>query len=208
MNYRPSIFTRRQRCGFTIVEVMIAALISILVAVSLMTATIMISGIAKSIRSQQRFSMNGKKAIETINREIRLAQSPIRVLADDGSAVLRGNRVSYAHEGESPGTREIFIAPGDNDFNTPWDNTLMLDPDTSVSDNEVEIIGELSPINLAGAFRYRDARTPLTVQIRVGDPTDEDGDGVFDNTDTHQSDRMSGAKLQGFEINITVAPRN
>jgi hypothetical protein len=169
------------------------------IAAGLVSLSITVGRMQKGIYAQQMALKNARKAIETINREIRLAKTPLRVVDANGDPAQAGNRVEFSRWGETT-VRSIELISDDNDLTTPWDNTLLYDPDTSVSGDEVEVTKGISAIQQGAAFRYTGATTPLVIKMRTGDPV-----GVEDTT---ASDAYSGPGMQGFEINITVGPRN
>lgn len=189
----------RPRAGITLVEFLMASGLFAIVAAGLVSLSIMVGRMQKSIYSQQMALKNAKKTIETMNREIRLAKAPLRLLDANGNPAQAGNRVEFSRWGETT-VRSIELISDDDDFTTPWDNTLLYDPDITVGGDEVEVTKSISPIQQGAAFRYTGATTPLTVKMRTGDPV-----GV---EDTKASDAYTGPGMQGFEINITVAPRN
>ena len=73
------------------------------------------------------------------------------------------------------------------------------DPNTGNGGDEVEIARWISPTNSAGAFNYTGLFSPVRVGLRTGDPVGIGGDA--------ESDLRTGRGKQGFEINITIAPR-
>ena len=189
----------RRRAAFTLVEIMIAFTLSVLVIGSVVGLALMAAKVHKSVFRQQIALCDAKRAIETINREIRLATTPLRLVDADGNSVLRGNRVLFSRPGETS-VRSIELRSTDAEIKTPWDNTLVYDPNTAIQDDEQEICRYISPSDTTDAFGYVSAATPLVVQMRTGDPVDPTVAGV--------SDLYTGMDMQGFEINITVAPRN
>ncbi len=215
-----SITRRNRRHGFTMVEVAIAGLISTTLGMGMITLTVMSQRIIKSDFSQQMAIRNAKAAIDGlngINRQFSMAVSSganaPRVYNSAGAVVANtwANRVEFSRPGDAAGKRRRYLlSPGpDGNMWTPWDNFLQYDPDTTVAGNEVIVATGLSPVNSGGAFRFTDATTPLTVQMRVGDPVTRPGDpktitqAELDNSNAH-----TGKGLQGVEINITVAARN
>ena len=182
------------------VELVIAATISTFLALGVISLTIFSGRFNKSTFTQQRSLKEAKETIETINREIRLAVAPLRVTDSGGNPGSVGHRVEFARPGEIDGLRSFELISQDDNFMTPWDNSLVFDPDTSTAGDELEICDMLTPLNLNGAFSYLGATIPLVVQMRTGDPV---GTG-----DLEQSNARTGVGIQGFEINITVAPRN
>ncbi len=195
----------RRRCqGFTLTEVMIAAAVSMFVAVGAFSLTIMSGRLDKSIASQQRFMKDARRAIEWLNRELRVAttdvMSPISVYDDDGDAAVRGNRVEFSRSGEAAGLRAFYLESDDDDMMTPWDNRLFYDPNTGAAGDEILVSRDIAPVNPNGAFQYEGASEPVVIQMRTGDPA---------NSTNEQEDwANSGANLQGVEINIRIAPRN
>lgn len=188
------------RRAVTLVEVMIASVLGSMVSIALVTFTIQASRMEKPIFYQQMSLSEGRSAIEAINREIRLATSPLRLVNASGNPDMRGNRVEFAHVGEPPGRRAIYLESDDGDIMTPWDNRLIYDPNTSVPGNERVLARWLSPIEDGVAFTYSGARSPLRVRLRAGDPVGDDADAA--------ESMRSGPGRQGFEINVSVAPRN
>ncbi|HUT26373.1 MAG TPA: hypothetical protein VM492_18740 [Sumerlaeia bacterium] len=156
---------------------------------------LMVSKSYKSMLSMHQAVRYAKAATEKINTEIRLAVAPIQVRDGNGAAAPRGNRAEFSRFGETT-VRRLELVSADADFMTPWDNTLVYDPDISVAGNEVVVSRWLAPVDPAGAFSYANATTPLTVRMRVGDPI---GD---------ESVARTGVGSQAAEINITVGPRN
>jgi prepilin-type N-terminal cleavage/methylation domain-containing protein len=187
------------RRGFTLVEIMVSSAISLAVAIGLTTLAITAGRLGRAVFYQQISLKNAQGAIEGINREIRLATTPLRVVDNAGAAAAQGNRVLLSRLGEPPGHRAIELVSADGDLKTPWDNTLVYDPNTDVGGDELVIAHWVTPIEEAGGFRYGGATTPLTVWMRAGDPV---GEGA------PVADTRSGPGMQGAEINITVAPRN
>jgi hypothetical protein len=187
------------RLGFTLVEVIIAGGISAATAIALAALTITVSRMEKALFYQQLFLKRGQSAIEGLNREIRLSTTPLRVVDESGNPVLRGNCVLFSRLGEAAYRRSIRLISTDENLMTPWDNSLVYDPDTTVAHNEVVIARWVSPINGTGVFSYGGAMTPLAVRMRAGDPV-----GV----NPRASNAHTGPGVQGVEINITVAPRN
>lgn len=201
MKRTPSMQTFKRQGAFTFIELIVAALISSLVALAIMSLFLMSLKMDRSIFSQQRSLHDAKSAIETLNREIRLAQAPLTVLDAAGNAADDGNRVEFGRTGEAPDARAIELVSDDGDLTTPWDNRLIYDPDTTAAGDEQLICDMVSPTNATlTAFNYQNATTPLQVTLRTGDPVRA--------ADTSASDAYTGRGMQGVEINITVAPRN
>ena len=196
---KATINRMRPRRGVTLTEFLIAGGLFVIIAAGLVSLSIMVGRMQKGIYSQQIALKNAKKTIETINREIRLAKVPLRVVDANGNPVQAGNRVEFSRWGETT-VRSIELISHDDDLATPWDNTLIYDPDTSVSGDEVEVTKGISAIQQGAAFRYTGATTPLIVKMRTGDSVRVEN--------TQASDAYTGPGMQGFEINITVAPRN
>jgi prepilin-type N-terminal cleavage/methylation domain-containing protein len=199
--------------GMTLIEIMIAAAISSVVAFGLIGLIIMSQRILKSNFSQQLSIRNAKRSIDGmngINAELRMATTDVRVFNNAGNQAQQGNRVTFNRPGEPQGRRQLRLNPGpDGDFFTPWDNFLEFDPDTSKNGDEVIVSRNLSPSNSAGAFLYGGAGTPVVVQMRAGDPRPRPGDTkTLSEEEILRANAHSGRGLQGVEINITVAPRN
>jgi prepilin-type N-terminal cleavage/methylation domain-containing protein len=190
----------RGRHAFTLVEILIAMSISALVVLSAIGLTITTGRMGKSIFAQQRSLKDAKGGIERLNREIRLATTPLSVLDAAGQPAMQGNTVAFARAGEAAGLRRFFLQSDDADLNTPGDNRLIYDPNVNQDGDEQVVARTISPSDPLGAFSYEDATTPLVVQLRTGDSLDEDA--------REESDRVTGVGMQGMEINITVAPRN
>jgi hypothetical protein len=153
----------------------------------------------KSIFFQQACLKEAQSAIEGLNREIRLATTDMRVVDESGAPAPQGNCVLFSRRDEPKYQRSIQLVSTDRDMLTPWDNTLVYDPDRATAGDEVVLARWVTPLAAAGAFSYHDASTPLVVWMRAGDPVG--GDLVAANA-------VSGPGIQGMEINITVAPRN
>lgn len=189
----------RHHAGFTLVEIMVAGLISSAVAIALAALTITGCRMERSIFYQQASLKEAQSAIEGLNREIRLATTPLRVVDDSGNAVPQGNCVLFSRLGEPPNQQSIRLVSTDQKMMTPWDNTLVYDPNRTVGGDEVVLARWVTPLATAGAFQYSGATTPLVVWMRVGDPV---------GGDLKAANVVSGPGIQGVEINITVAPRN
>ena len=195
-----SFWTHSGGCqGYTLVELLISCAISAMVAISLVGLVMTVSRLSQGVFYQQLALQQAQSTTEGINREIRLATTPLRVVNDAGASVAQGNCVLFSRLGEPADSRSFQLLAGDNDLMTPYDNTLVYDPDTSVTGDERVVAKWLSPLDPAGVFRYGGTTTPLTVWLRAGDPVG--GDSAAANA-------HSGPGLQGVEINIAVAPRN
>lgn len=188
----------RRRRGFSLVELTISAAIGSMLAIAILTSTILSSQMAKATFSQQRAIHDTKSITETLNREIHLAATPLAVFDEAGQPAPRGFRVDFSRPAEPGVTRRIELISGDGDWMTALDNRLVFDPDITIDGNEVELARGITPIVAAGIFAYGGARTPLAVQLRRGDPVGGDAD----------SDLVTGRGVQGVEINLTVSPRN
>lgn len=189
--------------GMTLLEIMVAGVIGSGVTFSVTSISTFIARGTKGIFFQQQSLKNAKNAIETINREIRLATTPLQVFDANGNPASQGNRVEFQRPGDAI-VRAFEIEAGpDGDLGTPWDNVLVYDPDISTDENEVEIARGVYPLNTVGAFVYSGATSPLVVQMRTGDPV-----GNLTPELETMSLTQTGRGTQGMEINITVAPRN
>ncbi|NQU45256.1 hypothetical protein HQ520_18390 [bacterium] len=178
------------------VEILVAATLSIAVAIALAALIITVSRMNHSVLYQQQSLRQAKTAIERINIEIRRATLPVRVVNPAGLPALQGNAIQFSRLGEPPYQHSIRIVSEDGDLMTPWDNALVYTP---AGGDDEQIARWVTPIEKNGAFRYSGATAPLTVWMRAGDPVDED---------LNDASARSGPGLQGVEINITVAPRN
>jgi len=194
----PALF-RRRTLGLTIVEVLVAGVISALVGTGMVVLTVMAVKIHRTSYYQQFSLLEARKAIESINDEVRLATAPLRVIDDSWNGAIQGNGVLFGHVGEPSNQRLLRLESVDEDMMTPQDNRLIYDPNTSVTGDEIEVARWLTPIEADGAFTYDGATTPLVVWMRAGDPVG-DAEGTVDH--------ITGPGTQGVEINITVAPRN
>ena len=203
MNRPPNPFPpreRNRRKGMTLVEIVIAGAISSMVAVGLMSLSVTAGRLGRSINYQQKSLWEAKAAIEGLNREIRMATTPLRVVDDDGNAAQWGNRVEFQRLNEASGRRSIELVSDDNDLMTPWDNRLIFDPNTNSNGDEIELAQWLTPLDVRGAFFYRGVVAPLQIQMRCGDSLGVDDDSI--------NDSHSGPGTQGMEISIFTAPRN
>ena len=189
----------------TIVEVLIASSLLVVVGLGMAATTIMCQRLFRSVNFQQRSLRDAKASIEVLNQEIRLATTPLTVLNSSGIPAQRGNRVQFRREGETT-VREIRIESTDADFQTPWDNRLIYDPDISTGGDEDIVAVNVIPFDLVnGAFAYSGALTALQAQFRVGDPAITEADNA---TLFREANFRSGPGLQGVEVNISIAPRN
>ncbi|MCL5271533.1 MAG: prepilin-type N-terminal cleavage/methylation domain-containing protein [bacterium] len=191
-----------RRRGLTLTEMMIASAVSAMVAIGLASLTTTATRMARAIYYQQLALREGKAAMEFINQEIRQATTPLRVLDAAGNTAVQGNAVVFSRAGESAGKREIQLVSTDGDLMTPWDNSLVLDPDTGAAGDEIALARWLTPLDAAGAFSYQGATTALEVRLRAGDPETDNADLIA------RSNAHSGPGIQGLEVNIAVAPRN
>ncbi|MFW6303361.1 MAG: PilW family protein [Candidatus Sumerlaeota bacterium] len=181
--------------AFTLVEIGLALSVSTVVSIAIIGIVMMSSHLHKSIFHQQIALKDAKRAIEMMNRELRLAESPLNLVDADGDNW--GNAVEFSRPGETT-VRRIELLPGDDDDQTtPWDNVLVYYEDVDDEDGAtLQIAPHLAFTDEKGAFHYVGSHTPLTVNLRVGD-TVEDPDMA--NT---------GKYFQGAEIHITISPRN
>ncbi|MBN1865989.1 prepilin-type N-terminal cleavage/methylation domain-containing protein [Candidatus Sumerlaeota bacterium] len=179
---------RRGR-GFTLTEMMVAVAVSALVISGVLSVGLFVRKVYKATASQQLALYNAKKAIEVLNREIRRAQAPLLNLNG------WGNRVEFRRFGEST-VRSLELVSSDDDVTTPWDNSLVYDPNTATSGDEVTIAENIAASTAQGAFNYASGNRPLVVRMRAGDPVDD------------EARQLTGPGVQGVEINITVGPRN
>lgn len=202
MRFRKNCRTngRRARRGMTTLEALIAGSVGSVVALSALSLTIVAGRMQQSVSTQQSVLREAKVALERINREVRLAASPLRVRGEQGEGAARGNRVEFNRPGEERWRRAFELLPGDGDFATPWDNQLVFDPDTTTADDEEIVATGLAPLDPGGAFGYAGFTTPLEVSLRVGDPP---GGAVAE-----ESNRRTGPGRQSVEIKFSVAPRN
>jgi type II secretory pathway pseudopilin PulG len=186
---------RSFRRGVTLAEVTMAMAISTIVSIAIMSLFLMVSHLHKSIFSQQVALQDAKRAIEMMNREVRLAEAPLR-LVDDLDGDNWSNAIEFTRPGEST-VRRIELNPGeDGDQSTPWDNVLVFYADKDLTTGTLLLAEHLAYTDAKGAFHYNGAHTPLEVNLRVGD-TIYDADMA--NT---------GKQFQGAEIHITISPRN
>ena len=185
---------------------MVAAAIGAMVTFSVASISIMVGRLHKSVFAQQHALHQATKAIEALNREIRAASAPLLVFDDEGKPALQGNRVDFVRLNGAI-TRRITLISADGDMATPWDNSLIFDPDIDRPGDEIVIAKGIAPTDPAGAFIYGGAQTPLTVRMRTGDPI-VTGDDEASVALREKANTMTGPGLQGVEINITVAPRN
>lgn len=192
------LHSARCRRGFSIIELMISAAIGSMLSIAILTSTILSSQMARATFSQQRAIHDTKSITETLNREIRLAAAPLAVFDADGQPAPRGYRVDFSHPAQPGVTRRFELVSDDGDWMTPLDNRLVFDPDITIDGDEVALATGITPSEAAGIFAYGGASTPLTVQLRLGDPAAGDA----------ESDLVTGRGPQGVEINLTVSPRN
>lgn len=178
--------------GFTLLEITLAVSLTFMVAVSASGLSVLAGRLYKIIRTQQQALGYAKQATETINRAIHTASTPVIV-----SPAPTGNRVTFKRS-DSAITQAFELKSVDKDMNTPWDNELIYDPDTSVNGDEILVARWLVPIDAAGAFTNPGGDTPLLVRMRCGDPVDSKNKYLF----------TSGPGMQGIEINLAVSPRN
>jgi len=183
---------------------MIASSIGLMIATSVIALTIVSGRMYKSIQAQQRFLRDAKKATETISRQFRYATQDLPVyIMNQGSVPNRGYRVQFSRAGETA-IRAFYINPGaDNNYDTPWDNTLVYDPNINTSGDEKVIAKYVTTSREGGCFTYMDATSPLEVNIRIGDPV-INATAIILRT----SNAYTGPGMQGCEVNFYVGPRN
>lgn len=189
----------RQR-AFTLTELMIASAIGLMAGVGLMSLTVFSARMARSITVQQRAVQFARSATEGINAAVRPSSTPLRVLDDSNNAAISGNTVELAWPGEDLGRRTIRLVSDDDDLQTPWDNRLVYDPDTTVAGDEIVLAQWVTPKPNTNLFTYQGLASGLIVQLRIGDSL---AAGMTALNDAH-----SGPGLQGADVNITVSPRN
>ncbi len=187
--------TQRFRRGVTLAEVTMAMAISTIVSIAIMSLFIMTSHLHKSIFNQQIALKDAKRAIEMMNREIRLAEAPLTLVGDaDGDNW--SNAIEFSRPGETTVRRIELQAGDDDDHTTPWDNALIYYANKDFTTGTLILAPHLAYTDSRGAFHYNGAHTPLTVDLRVGDT-------IADADMAH-----TGKKFQGAEIHITISPRN
>ncbi len=192
----------RARRGFTLTEMIVVSAIGAMVGIGLMSLTIYGGRGGKAIRSQQRALREAQSAIEGINRAIRPAVVPLRLLDGDGNPAAVGNTVEFGWLDEPLGRRLLRLESVDADLATPWDNTLIYDPDTTRDGDAVTLAGWIAPADAAGAFAQNTGGS-LAVRLRIGDPP-APATPAARAADT----AVSGQGLQGIDITLTVTPRN
>lgn len=191
---------RTRPSAFTLTELMIASAIGLTVAVGTMSLTIFSSKMARSITIQQRSAQFARSATEGINAAVRQSSVPLRVLDDQNNPAIGGNTVELAWPGEMLGQRTIRLVSDDTDLQTPWDNRLVYDPDTTVADNDIVLANWVTPKPNQSLFTYQGQASGLIVQLRIGDSLAANMTAI--------NDARSGPGLQGADVNIAVAPRN
>lgn len=207
----------RKRRGMTIFEILIAGSLVALVGTAVVSALITTRRMYQSITTQQRSLKSGKELIEHVNRHFRYAQTPVIIIDEDDNFADTGIRVEFQELdedalNEDPPRRVLLrrayelVSDDDDDFQTPWDNRLVYDPDRNTDGDEVTIARDVSVVPDVLPFTYTDGQSPLVVRLRVGDP-------VIDEANPNEelereANFRTGPGLQGFEVNITVAPRN
>ncbi|MEN6625454.1 MAG: type II secretion system protein [Candidatus Sumerlaeia bacterium] len=192
--------THAARRGFTLTELIVASAISALAGIGIMSLVVYSSRIGRSVGIQQRSVVEAQSALEGINRAVRPATMPLRVRDDDGNTAAAGNWLELAWQGETLGTRTIRLVSDDDNLQTPWDNRLVYDPNTSQAGDEVVLARWVTPIPGQALFTYQGDASSLVVRLRAGDSLDESVKAV--------NNAKSGPGLQGTEITATVAPRN
>lgn len=158
----------------------------------------------KAVFNQEISLYRAKKAVERIDREIRLAQTaiPLRVEDSAGNAAQYGNRVEFTRSGEATARAIELTGGADGDLKTAWDNKLIYYPNAASTGSPEEIARGISAPSTSGTFTYMaGANSPLFVHLRTGD-------SVTSGTDKVKQDAYSGRGMQGVDITITVAPRS
>ena len=190
----PPFLARNPRRGMTLVEVSIAVGIGSMVAIGLMSLSIMSAKADKSIFYEQFFAKQNKTAIESLNQEIRLANTYLTVSSADGGTK---NKISFTQEDGSACVYELY--PGaDGNIATPWDNVLRLSKNSGTTWKTVaKWAAPADGYGGFGAFLSSNTTTTLTIKMRIGDPPS----GAVDYR------AHSGNGRQGVNLNITVSPR-
>lgn len=196
----------RTRRGFSFVEVMVAGALSAGVAIGVVLLMIYSQRILKANFSQRQAISNAKAAAELFFSQLAPAvNSGVQVSAPGNGNIwaAQGWRLDFHWPGEANFTRRIEVLPGDDDdFDTPWDNTLVFDADTGDGIAPIEIAEYISCSDAAGPFSRNGATENIGIRFQVGDPV-----GATPAI-KKQSDGATGPGIQGSEVNISVFPRN
>ncbi|MBN1516801.1 type II secretion system protein [Candidatus Sumerlaeota bacterium] len=196
--------------GFSLTEVIIAIAI-FTVLLTIMGSVLLYANRSQlSLTTQQRSLHYGQKIIEHMNREIRLASSnyPLTIHDADGSVAgaSGGVEVRFQRPGDTAKRSYKLVSQTDASMRTPWDNVLIYDPDITAGGDETTLASVVSTLPGIQPFQYTNNRAPLIIRLRVGDPAPDAANP--DAEAEYQANFRSGPGLQGFEINVTVAPRN
>lgn len=179
--------TGRRRSGFTLPEVVIASSVLVLVATAALAAFMTALKMSVAGSNQVRFTAEGRQASQKIAHYI-----------EEGKTIgVTTNGLEIVTVNLKPA--RIYFVDGDGDSQTVKDNSLMYDPDVSVSGNEVEICDYVSEIPGETMFSIVPA-TPdaASVRFHVGDGTNV----------THTEFSGTGKGYQGVQVRVSATPRN
>jgi len=176
--------------GFTMVEILVGTSLSLLVSLAIFITLVMVNKITYSGNRQVNFNDMARTAqgkIIKIIEESRACsvQSPtVLILAYPAADRLIQASLTYVDADNNPATVS--------------NNSIIYDPDTTVSGNEQTICSYVSPIDgSSGIFKMLNI-SPATVGVsmHVGDATNTPGAGIL-NTG-----------YQGFVLQFSATPRN
>ncbi len=183
---------KRKRRGFTLVEMMIAMMISALVMGGAMAFYMFGQRATRSTVRQVRAKQDGYGLVERLSMNLREAY--LVQIFDQGDTVEITDR-------DGDGVQFRFDPGPDDDNYTVEDNVIWMMSDISRPDLERVIARNVSKVysNTTGApipvFSRVDNK--ITVMLRIGDSLDSD-----------YMDRVTGPGRQGYEIQTTVFLRN
>jgi type II secretory pathway pseudopilin PulG len=180
---------RGLRRAFTIVEVVIAAGVSVVAMTAVIYMLMYSSKTAQSNLSQLHAGTASRRLYEHVGFNTRQAKRI--VVATDGLSVefTRTDDVvcSYTYVDE------------DGDPATIMNNRMIFDPDLSVTGDQETVVSGVSPGPGGWIFSPDNPRPVLIMNFRIGDPDDDPA---------HISNAFTGPGAQGVDVLTRITPRN
>jgi type II secretory pathway pseudopilin PulG len=180
---------RRRRRAFTLVEVVIAAGISVVAMTAVIYMLLFSSKTAQANLSQLHAGTASRQLYEHVGFNARQAKRI--VVATDGLGVefTRTDDVVCSY----------IYADLDSDPDTIMDNRMIFDPDLSVSGDQENIVSGVSPGPGGWIFSPDNPRPVLIMNFRIGDPSADPA---------HISNAFTGPGAQGVDVLTRITPRN
>lgn len=187
---RASFAGLRSRRAMTLMEMMIAAVLSVIVTASVTEFSIYMARLSKSTFSQLKFSMYAKATIEDIARVIRYAK---RIQVQGGGLYL------FCTD-ENNVTSCFYYSDDDHNSQTLRDNRIYYVENVNAPHPTPVMVGRyISPFAGTPIFNYLDRTSAVEIRFRVGDPSNAPGAAFQAET---------GPGPQGLDVRTAFGPRN